>query len=195
MNRSLTLIVRVILRLTQYLPAAMSAVRRLVPLLLVSALLSPGEGASAAPVPATNNASGQAALLKSLSLLKVADLDFGELVVTGAGTAVIDPVSTSVTTTGPVTSVGPAGHPATFTATGSKNSVVTIKLPSAAVTLTRIGGGGTMTVSNWTLDGKTNRKIPLNSAFNFNVGGTLNIGSGQPDGTYTGAFTVTVQYP
>lgn len=134
-------------------------------------------------------------VLKSLSLLKLTDLEFGEIVVTGAGTAVIDPVSGAITTTGPLTPVGAAGHPATFTATGSKNSVVNIKLPSAAVTLTRVGGGGTMTVSNWTLDGKNNRKIPLNSTFSFNVGGTLNVGAAQPDGTYTGTFTVTVQYP
>lgn len=173
----------------------MSIGPRLIWLLLAPALLFLGEGALAAPVPATRNASGQATLLKSLSLVKIADLDFGELVVTGAGTAVIDPVSATMATTGPVIMVGPAAHPATFTATGSKNSVVNIKIPTAAVTLTRLGGGGTMTVSNWTLDGKTNRKIPLNSAFSFNVGGTLNIGSGQPDGTYSGTFTVTVQYP
>jgi hypothetical protein len=173
----------------------MSILSRPPSLLFASALLTLGAGASAAPVPAVKNASGQATLLKSLSLVKVADLDFGELVVTGAGTAVMDPVSAAVTTTGPVTKVGPAGHPATFTATGSKNSVVNIRLPSAAVTLTRLGGGGTMTVSNWTLDGKTNRKVPLNDAFSFNVGGTLNIGSGQADGIYAGTFTVTVQYP
>lgn len=173
----------------------MSILRRPPSLFFASALLSLGTSAAAAPVPAANKAAGQATVLKSLSLVKVADLDFGELVATGAGTAVMDPLSAALTTTGPVTAVGTAGHPATFTATGSKNSVVNIKLPSAAVTLTRVGGGGTMTVSNWTLDGKTSRKIPLNDAFNFNVGGTLNIGSGQADGTYTGTFTVTVQYP
>lgn len=150
---------------------------------------------SAAPVAATKNAAGKATVLKSLSLLKIADLDFGELVVNGAGTAVIDPVTGATTTTGPVTPTGAAGHPATFTATGSRNSVVNIRLPSAAVTLTRVGGGGTMTVSNWTIDGKTNRKVPLNNAFDFNVGGTLNVAAGQADGTYTGTFTVTVQYP
>jgi hypothetical protein len=52
-----------------------------------------------------------------------------------------------------------------------------------------------MTVTNWTLDGKSSRKFPLNSAFDFNVGGTLNISANQPDGDYVGSFTVTVQYP
>lgn len=171
----------------------MSAVPRfLAPTGALALLLSPA-AATAAPVQASTT--GKAAVLKSLSVLKVADLDFGGLVVSSAGTAVINPVSGALTTTGSVVAIGTTAHPATFTATGSRNSVVNIKLPSAATTLTRVGGGGTMTVSNWTLDGKSNRKIPLNNAFNFNVGGTLNIGAGQADGTYTGTFTITVQYP
>ena len=173
----------------------MSALRPLFTGIAVAASLLASAAASAAPVAATKNATGTASILKSLSILKKTDLDFGELVVTTAGTAVIDPLSGAVTTTGTIVPVGTAGHPATFTATGSKNSVVNIRIPSTAVTLTRVGGGGTMTVSNWTLDGKSNRKFPLNSAFNFNVGGTLNVGTNQPDGTYTGTFTVTVQYP
>jgi hypothetical protein len=172
----------------------MSALPRLLAATAGLALLVPA-AAVGAPVPASTNDAGKATILKSLSIVKKADLDFGELVVSTAGTAVIDPVSGAVTTTGTITPVGTAAHPATFTATGSKNSVVNIKVPTAAVTLTRVGGGGTMTLSNWTLDGKANRKFPLNSAFDFNVGGTLNIGAGQPDGDYVGTFTVTVQYP
>ena len=160
-----------------------------------ASLLLVAAGADAAPVAATTNDAGKATILKSLSIVKKADLDFGELVVASAGTAVLDPVSGAVSTTGTITPVGTTAHPATFTATGSKNSVVNIRLPSAAVTLNRVGGGGTMTVSNWTVDGKTNRKFPLNSAFDFNVAGTLNVGSAQPDGDYVGTFTVTVQYP
>lgn len=158
------------------------------------ALLSPC-GALAAPVPAAINASGRATVLKSLTVLKQADLDFGKLVAAGAGTAVIDPVSGAVTTTGAVVPTGTSAHRALFTATGSRNSVVLIKLPKNPVTLTRVGGTETMTVSNWTLDGAANRKFALGSAFNFGVGGTLNVAAGQVDGTYAGTFTVTVQYP
>lgn len=172
----------------------MSALSRLFAAPPIAALLL-GSPASASPVAAAKDASGTATVLKSLSLLKTVDLDFGELVATGAGTAVIDPVSGAISTTGPLTVIGTGAHPATFKATGSKNSVVNIRLPNGSVTLNRVGGGGTMTVSNLTLDGNTNRKIPLNSTFDFNVGGTLNVGAAQPDGTYTGTFTVTVQYP
>jgi len=73
--------------------------------------------------------------------------------------------------------------------------VVIIHVPNSAITLNRVGGGGTMTVSNWTLDGSVNRRIPANNAFNFSIGATLNVGAAQADGVYTGSFAVTVQYP
>jgi hypothetical protein len=104
-------------------------------------------------------------------------------------------VSGAITTTGAIVPVGTAAHRAVFTATGSRNSVVIIRLPKNPITLKRVGGTETMTVSNWTLDGATNRRIPLGNAFNFGVGGTLNVAAGQADGTYAGTFTVTVQYP
>ena len=170
----------------------MSAVRNL---LVASAASLFGAGAAAAPVPATTNAGGKAIVLSSLSVIKQADLDFGTLAVGGAGTALINPVSGVLTVTGGIAPIGSAAHRAIFTAIGSRNSVVVIRLPKNPVTITRLGGTETMTVSNWTLDGSSNRKIPPGNAFDFGVGGTLNVAAGQADGTYSGTFTVTVQYP
>lgn len=172
---------------------SVSTILRAACAMLLAAQLS--SGALAAPVPAAVNASGQATILTSLSVLRKGDLDFGQLIVAGAGTAVIDPVSGALTTTGPITAVGTAAHRAVFTATGSRNSVVLIRLPKSAVTLTRVGGTETMTVSNWTLDGVTNRRFPTGSSFDFGVGGTLSVAAGQVDGTYSGTFDVTIQYP
>lgn len=144
---------------------------------------------------ATQPAAGQVSILSQLSLLKTADLDFGKLVVTGSGTAVIDPVAGSLATAGNVTKAGAAAHAAQFTGTGSKNSVVHIRVPTNPITVTRVGGTETMTVSNWTLDRAANLKVPANDIFNFAVGATLNVGASQAAGTYTGTFQVTVQYP
>jgi len=162
----------------------------LLPLLLSAAAVG-------APVPATSNATGTASLLRPLTILKQSDLDFGALAVTGAGTAVIDPVSGVLSTTGLVTPVGPAAaaHAAVFTTTGSRTSNVHIRVPQNPITLIRVGGTQTMSVSTWTLDGPQNRKFPANAAFNFAVGATLTVAAGQADGTYLGTFDVTVQYP
>ena len=166
-------------------------------LLAIAALLPIAfpAAAQAAPVAASKDSAGRATLLKSLSVLKRTDLDFGELAVAGAGTAVIDPASGSLTTTGGVTQIGSGAHAALFTGTGSRNSVVNIRIPKNPITLTRVGGTETMTVSNWTLDGNTNRKVPPSQAFDFAVGGTLNVAAGQAQGDYVGTFTVTIQYP
>lgn len=161
---------------------------RILSALLLLALPSAG-------LASAQSATGEAAILSPLSFIKRADLNFGTIVVTGVGTAVVDPLSGSETTTGAVTKSGTAAHPARFTSTGSKNAVVHIKLPQNPITVTRVGGTETMTVSNWTLDGPTNRKIPLNTTFDFAVGATLNVGANQAEGAYLGTFAITVQYP
>ena len=160
----------------------------LLPLLLSAA-------AAGVPVPAKSNAAANASILRPLTLLKNSDLDFGELVVSGAGTAMIDPLSGALTTTGLVSHVGAPAQAAVFTTTGSRNSNVHIRIPQQPITITRVGGTQTMTVSAWTLDGNQNRRIPLTSGFNFAVGATLTVSAGQAAGTYLGTFDVDVQYP
>ncbi len=64
-----------------------------------------------------------------------------------------------------------------------------------SITLTRVGGGATMTVNNFTVEGGTGfRLVPTNTLFQFRVGGRLNVGANQMRGTYNGTFSVTVNY-
>jgi hypothetical protein len=160
---------------------------------LMAALLPITAAAAAAPGTASSN--GTVTVLGPLTLLKRGDLDFGTLAVTTAGTAVIDPLSGGRSATGGVIPAGSGFHPATFTGTGNRNSVVNIRLPNKPTTVTRAGGTETMTVSNWTLDGKSNRKVPPSQTFDFAVGATLMVGANQAPGTYVGTFDVTIQYP
>jgi len=167
--------------------------RALLPILAaLAAMIVPAEVSAA---PATQNATAEAAILSPLSVIKRADLDFGTLVVSGAGSAVIDPVTSSLSTTGGLVPSGSSAHPARFTATGSKNAVALIRLPKNPAVLTRVGGTETVTVSDWTVDGNILRKIPVTDTFDFYVGGQLNVATGQVPGTYAGTFNVTVQYP
>lgn len=144
--------------------------------------------------PAEANAG--AIVLRPLSLIKKTDMDFGTLITSAtAGTATIDPVTGALATTGGVTPVGNATSAATFIGAGSRNAPYQIRLPNKPITLTRVGGGGTMTVTNWTLDGATNRRVGPNEAFQFGVGAQLTVAANQADGTYVGTFDVTVHYP
>ena len=147
---------------------------------------------AAAPVGST----GETIVLRPLTLVKVRDLDFGALIATPvAGTAVVNPLDGSVSTTGGVTPVPGGTSAASFAGARSLRGPVQIRIPTAAITLTRAGGTQTMTVNNWTLDGHKTFVVGPNEAFEFNVGATLFVGANQMPGTYVGNFNVTVNYP
>jgi hypothetical protein len=162
---------------------------------LLAALFACASPASAQTVLPDQDATGRAIVLRPLSLLKVEDLDFGWLTVTTAGTAVLNPFTGVVTTTGGVVTAGGDPLPAMFVGAASRNTPVKIRIPNRPITITRQGGTETMTVSSWTLDGPADRKTGPERAFTFRVGATLNVGANQMDGLYTGTFDVEVQYP
>jgi hypothetical protein len=144
------------------------------------------------------NASSEAntVVLKPLTVLKIEDLDFGSLMPSAtAGTAVVNPFTGAVTTTGGVTAVPGATSAAAFAGVGTRRAPVIIRVPRNPITITRIGGTETMIVSDFTLDGNSTRHINAFEVFHFQVGARLDVGANQADGTYVGTFDVTVQYP
>ena len=160
----------------------------------VAALFMPAV-ASAAPLAAPAPPSASASLLKPLTLTRLADMDFGNLAVAGAGTAVIDAVTDTMATTGAVTRAGGSPRAALFRGVAQGSSVVIIRIPTRSVTLTRAGGSETMILDNFTLDGQSKRTMAQAGVFDFKVGGTLRVAAGQVEGLYSGTFDVTIQYP
>lgn len=160
---------------------------------LAAALLATAAPSNAAP--ALSDASGGAIVLKPLTLLNTDDLDFGVLFPSAtAGTATLDPVTGVVTTTGGVIAGPQPTSPAAFVGAGTRQRPVILRVPNAPITLTRVGGTETMTVSNFTLDGPLVRHITPFEAYEFQVGGQLNLNPNQAGGTYVGTFNVTAQY-
>lgn len=151
--------------------------------------------AAAAPVAAVEKAQAKVTLIDPLTVLKKADMDFGYLTVTGAGTAVLDPNGNSLSTTGGVQAIGGAPTAAVFTAASRGPTLFYIQVPTQPLTLTRTGGSETMTLTNWSLQGSSLRILLRAAAFDFRVGGTLNVNAGQADGFYNGTFDVTIYYP
>lgn len=160
--------------------------------LSVAALLLAPSSLFASPKAASANTS--TTVLRPLSLVKNRDMDFGYLSATTSGTAVLDPATGTISTTGGVTLLGGSPAAALFTGAASGGSVVNIKLPNQAVTLTRVGGTETMSLSNFTLDGPSKRVMAKSASFQFHVGGTLTLSAGQVEGSYVGTFSVTAQY-
>src|SRR4030095_693021 len=112
------------------------------------------------------------------------DMDFGAAAVTTAGTAVLNPDSDSLSTTGGVTAGGGTPHCADFLGAPRSNSVANLKVPNQPSTLTRVGGTETMTASNFTLQGGLSKRVLAKSeSFTFGVGAPLTVAAGPWEGT------------
>jgi hypothetical protein len=151
--------------------------------------------AHAAPVAPVKNATATVAITPPASVRKLNDLYFAYLSVTTAGTAVVDPNTDTMTTTGGVITVGGVPYSAMFEAVSPVKNVVHIRIPNTASTVTRVGGTETMTVDTWTLAGTANRNVVAKEPFAFKVGGTLHVNANQVEGLYLGTFAVDIQYP
>lgn len=145
-----------------------------------------------------------AVIVTPLSFFRVQDLSFGQIVARGtAGTVVVTPEGTR-TATGTLTLTGSGYQPARFAGRGTYNRLVQIRLVSTS-TIQITGPGAPMTVSNFVI-GSTPNTNTLTTGwtqfrignpegnFNFPVGGTLQVNAMQAPGTYTGTFTIQLQY-
>lgn len=160
----------------------------------LAALVAPAF-AHAAPVAPDKQASATVRIAPPASVRKIEDLNFGYLTVTTAGTAIVDPNTDTMTTSGGVLDAGGLRYAALFEAVSPTQAVVIIRLPRNPITVTRVDGTETMTVSNWTMSGNARRTVAAQEAFTFKVGGTLNVKANQAEGLYVGTFAVEVQYP
>ena len=171
--------------------AGLPSLRRL---LAALALVVPA-AAHAAPVSPNQNATGTVAITQPASVRNLNELNFAFLTVTTAGTAVVNPNTEVMTTTGGVMHVAGVPYSALFEAVSPVKNVVLIRIPRNPITITRVGGTETMTVDTWTLSGSANRNIVVKEPFQFKVGGTLHVNANQAEGHYVGTFTVDIQYP
>jgi Domain of unknown function (DUF4402) len=151
-------------------------------------------GTSAGAQAATQTGTAKAITLKSLSIVKLRDLDFGRLASgTAAGAVVIDPTTDARTTTGGVLPAGGTPQAAQFYTYGTGNLILQVTRGPLPV-LNRAGGGATMNVTQLTLNGPTLRVLNTAGLIDLRVGGTLAVGASQLDGSYAGSFDITVTY-
>lgn len=177
----------------------MGTISRLGAALAVAALAG-GTSAQAAQ----RNALAKGVVVSALSFINVEELEFGSLLAGGtAGTVVVDPASVR-TQTGGVTLSGGLVQPARFAGRGTFNQIVAVSISATSYTLTRAGGGGTMTFDTLVIGStptavlgptpQTFRIASPTGIFNFPIGGTLRVAANQAPGDYSGTFTVTLNY-
>lgn len=140
------------------------------------------------------------------SITTTQDLAFGTFIPASGGTVVVSTTGARSATGGVVLLTNTqfsAPAAATFSVVNNapRARTFTVTLPASA-TLTRAGGGGTMTVNAFVsnpLSGQGNGNKGFGTltggAGTIAVGATLNVSSGQAVGNYSGTFAVTVAFP
>ncbi len=150
----------------------------------------------------TRQGEAKGIVLRQLSFFRVQDLDFGDIVPgPTAGVVRILPDGTR-TVTGGVSVVGSTHQPARFAGMGSFNQQVLITVSSNTIQLTGIGAP--MTLSQFEIGSTPSailstaptrfRITSTNGQFNFPVGARLAVGANQAAGTYSGTFSITLDY-
>lgn len=152
----------------------------------------------------TANAFGQATatatatIVSPITIVRVNDMNFGNVVTSAAtGTVVLTPASTRSTTGGASILAAQPGTvtAASFTVGGTAGFTYSISLP-ASVSIDDAGPGVAMIVDNFTSTPTPTGTIGAGGTETLSVGATLNVGASQVGGVYTSAapFTVTVNY-
>lgn len=150
------------------------------------------------------NGRAEIAVLRTLSFIKIDDLEFGNIIAgTAAGTVTVSPFGVR-TTTGPLTVVGGSFQQAQFGGRGAPNQNLLISINANSTILRRSTGPQTMTANNFIIGSSptqvlstTPRQFRITSptgVFQFGVGARLNVGANQAPGVYTGTFRLTLIY-
>ena len=144
-----------------------------------------------------STAGAQAIVLAPLTLVETVALNFATVAgVTGNVSTVVIPPVGAVTTTGGALSTG-TPVAATFTVTGDAAATSTYTVTLPASTLLTGGTGPDITVNAFTDSYGGTNAVPSTSGFGdgtFTVGATLNLADGQGDGTYTGTYSISINY-
>ena len=164
-------------------------------LIIAAASLAACATPAAAQVYPDRQATGEALILVPLSLVKLADLDFGTVVTSPmSGTVAINAVTGARTVAGGVTGVVSApGNRARFAGAGSPNQqVIVVVTPPATLAN---ANGDLLPVLALTLEGSPIKSVdPVTRAFYFGVGGIILVGPDQAEGDYEADFDVTAIY-
>ena len=137
------------------------------------------------------SATASAAIVAPIAVSETTSLNFGHLSPSSfSGTLT---VSTSGTTTSTnITELpGVAVSQGVFSVTGDGGAAFGITLPRSA---TLSNGANTMTVNGFNHDAGAAPSLGGGGSREVNVGATLNVGANQAGGSYTGSYSITVNY-
>lgn len=123
-------------------------------------------------------------------------LDFGRFVANSGGTVVMSATGVRSRTGSVVLLSSPTAGQATFTVgkstNGGGNRAVSITLPANG-TIRLSSGANSMAVNTFVNNPASINSVP-NGGTSLSVGATLTVAPNQPPGTYSGSFSLTVNF-
>ena len=142
---------------------------------------------------ANTTGTANATIIAPITITANLTLEFGQIV-TGTGVSVvrITPAGVRSLVSGDASLAGGTNRAATFDITGEPSTTYAITLPAGSATLT--SGGDTMTVDTWTSNPTPTGTLSGGGTETISVGADLNVGASQASGSYTGTYTMTVDY-
>ena len=143
---------------------------------------------------ASVSANATATIVKSISIEKNADLQFGKIIAAStAGQVQIQTDGSRTIAAGNVVlfNQGSDHQAAAFKTIGSPNATYSLSFPSS-VSLTGPTGSVPMTIEDFVHS--AGGTLSASGEETFNVGATLNVGANQAAGEYAGTFSVTAAY-
>ncbi len=147
--------------------------------------------AAVAPAQAdTKTASATATVIVPLTITKTADLRFGSFAPTASAGSVTISTGGARSSSNVQLSALNVGGAAGFSVAGDTTATYAITLPGSA-TLTN--GANSMTIGSFTSNPSATGTL-VAGAGTVAIGGTLAVGASQAAGSYTGTFSVTMDY-
>jgi hypothetical protein len=144
---------------------------------------------------ATTDATAESEILQPLTLTQISVLDFGSIVPSNvAGRVNIRRNDGVCVAQGGAMIVGTGCQRGEFLITGASRVPISVVTAAAPITLSRSGGGATMTMDRVRINGGVNKRLNAAGERTFYVSGRLRVGAYQAEGVYDGTFNVTVDY-
>lgn len=141
---------------------------------------------------ASASATASATIVQAITLSNTAALNFGSIAPsTAGGNVVVGTADTRTTCAGGNFCSGTVTS-ASFTVAGAPSYNYSITLPATAASLT--GPGTAMSVGSFAHSAGATPALNASGSASFKVGGTLAVGGGQTAGSYSGTFSVSVDY-
>ena len=144
-------------------------------------------------VPATQNATATARIIKPLSLTSTQNLDLGSITLVGSGATTVGVNQSNVLScpAGNVTCSG-STQVAIYKVTGTNNQSVTVSAPDFE--LTNQADSSKKLMLDVDAPATVNLGNSGSTGTSFNIGGAVTVDGATAEGTYVGTFAVTVNY-